>query len=246
MLGTLEPLRTPAGPRDPLAERIGPERMRAIAEARQRASVHRAEAARLLARGQPDGAAGELTNMLDLARVVSTWGSPSTAEAAADLIEAVLEALSQPDGVPLSRALTSSGGAAIRAGFARLDSNDPAGRMRAVVETIATRESALRSLMDESNGEALVRGVASRYAPSAELGSAEAIDRSVREAVAFSRALADGWDRPSRVAITTRLRQRQGADRTGVLIVLLGEAPEACDADADLRARIAAAVERLP
>ncbi|MEQ8316581.1 MAG: hypothetical protein RIE77_11960 [Phycisphaerales bacterium] len=245
-LSELEPMATPAGPPDPLAERIGSERVQAIAEARRRATVLRAEAARLLARGQPDEAAREFAHMLEVARVVSTWGSPSTAEASADVIESVIEALGQPDGAPLSRALTSIGSAEIRSGFARLDANDPAGRMRAVVETIATRESALRSLMDERNGEALVLGVATRYSPAAELGSNEDIDRFAREAVAFSRALADGWDRSSRSAITTRLRQRQAEDPTGVLIILLGEAPDACDADADLRTRIAEVVEQLP
>lgn len=242
----LPPLEDPLGPLDPLAERIGSDRVRAIAQARSRALVHRAESARLLARGQPDEAAAELAEILEIAQEVSTWGAPATAEASADQIEFVLDALQQPDGAPLARALTSSGGRALRDALGRLDANDPAGRMRAIVESIAVREKALRSLMDGDDGPALVRAVATRYAPDAELGSTQAIDRSAREAIAFSRALADGWDKTSRSAITNRLRERQDEDLTGVLVVLLGEAPDACDADAALRERIAEMVGRLP
>lgn len=245
-LERLVPLIKPSGPRDPLAERIGSDRVRAITGARTRAMVHRAESARLLARGQPDEAAEELAAILGIAREVSAWGSPATAEASADHIKLVLDALQQPESAPLARALTSSGGNILRDAFARLDANDPAGRMRAIVESIASRETALRSLMDGEDGPALVRAVATRYVPSADLASIQAIDRSAREALAFSRALADGWDRSSRPAITNRLRERQAGDATGVLVVLLGEAPDACDSDAELRARIAETVERLP
>lgn len=244
-LRLIGPLPEPKAIGDALDERIGSDHLRSVAAARARALILRAEAGRLLAMGRPDDAARELAHMLRLARTVSTWGAPGTAEAAADIINRVLEAMDQPANAPMTLALTSRGKSALLEAFGDLDDNDPAGRMRAMVESFARREEALRERAAGEDGPVVVRRVASRYASGASLGTPESIERAVREANAFSRALADGWDRSTRSAITTRLRQRQAEDATGVLIVLLGEAPDACDADARLRERIEAAGESL-
>ncbi|MFI4917090.1 MAG: hypothetical protein ACIAS6_11365 [Phycisphaerales bacterium JB060] len=235
----------PARSKDPLAERISSVQARTLSQARQRAMVMRAEAARLLARGTSDQSAQELVAMLTLADVVAGWGTPASAETSAWIIASVLDALAQPDNAALSRALSTGARARLRHGLSELDANDPAGRLRAITETIAAREAAMRSRSEGPDGPVVVRGIASRYAPGADRATAEELDRLMREAVAFSRAMADGWDKPSRPAITARLRQRQAEDPTGVLVVLLGEAPDACDADAQLRERIGRMVERL-
>jgi len=90
-----------------------------------------------------------------------------------------------------------------------------------------------------------VRLVASRYATHAVRAEPEIIERRIEEANAFARALADGWSKPSRSAITQRLRDRQTEDATGVLTLLLSDAADACDADAVLRGRIKAAADAL-
>jgi hypothetical protein len=236
---------TPASPADPLAERASSAQLRALAQARHRGIVLRAESARLLAKADPDAAAAELAALVELARHVSAWGSPATAEGAADLIAQSLDAMEQPPGAPMVRALTSAGRAALRSALESLNTNDPAGRMRAMAESSAARIQALRTRAHGPDGPTVVRGVASRYAPSAQLGTPDAIDQATREAFAFSRALADGWNKGSRSAITSRLRARQVEDATGILTVLLGEAPDACDRDAALRARIEHALEEL-
>lgn len=238
-------LARPARAEDPLAERISSDQARTLSQARRRAMVMRAEAARLLARGDPDASAEELAAMLGLAGVVAGWGTPASAETSAAIIASVLDALAQPDNAALLRALSTGARARLRHGLAGLDANDPAGRLRAIIETIAAREAAMRSRSEGPDGPVVVRGIASRYAPGADRATAEELDRVMREAVAFSRAMADGWDKPSRSAITARLRQRQAEDPTGVLIVLLGEAPDACDADAQLREHIGRVMERL-
>lgn len=235
----------PEAAANPLAERVTSAQVRAIAEVRRRAMVLRAESARLLAAGDPDGAASVFEGILELARASSTWGTPAAAETSAWLIVQVLDALEQPDAAPMTIALTTASRARLRAALEALDANDPAGRMRAMTETTAARVEALRTRAQGTDGPMVVRGVAARYVPGAELGTAEGIDRVIREAFAFSRALADGWDRSSRSAITVRLRQRQAEDATGVLLVLLGEAPDACDDDARLRERIAGVIEGL-
>ncbi len=244
-LDQLSPIDKPASPADPLAERVSSVQLKALAEARLRAMVLRAESARLLAAGDADGAAAELSELVGVAQGLSTWGAPATAETAAELIAQVLDALEQPDAAPMTIALTSASKAALRRTLEGLDSNDPAGRLRAITETTTARLEAMRSRARGTDGPTAVRGVSGRYVPGASLGSAEDIDRAIREAFAFSRAIADGWDKPSRSAISVRLRQRQGEDTTGVLIVLLGDTPDACDDDARLRERIAAVIEAL-
>jgi hypothetical protein len=244
-LNTLPAMSRPAGPADPLAERASSGQMVALAEVRRRASVLRAEAARLLAAADPDGAAAELVEIVKLAEEVAAWGTPATAELAADLIAQTLDALERPDAAPMTIALAPASKQAIGAVLEGLDSNDPAGRLRALTETTARRVEAMRARARSSDGPTAVRDVASRYVPGASLPTAEDAERAIREAFAFSRALADGWDRPSRSAITERLRQRQAEDATGVLVVLLGDAPQACDDDARLRERIADAIKGL-
>lgn len=244
-LDHLPDLARPARPADPLAERATSAQVRGLADARRRAMVLRAESARLLAAGDPDGAAAELAGVLDLARNLATWGVPAAAETAAELIARVLDAMGQPDAAAMTIALTTASKARLRSAFEALDANDPAGRMRAIVETTAERVEAMETTARGADGPTVVRGVARRYVPGAAIGTAEAIDRVTREAFAFSRALADGWQKPSRSAITLRLRQRQDEDTTGVLVVLLGDAAEACDDDAQLRERIARAIEGL-
>lgn len=244
-LARLPELVEPESAANPLGERVTSAQVRAIAEVRRRAMVLRAESARLLAAGDPDGAASVFEGILELARASSTWGTPAAAETSAWLIVQVLDALEQPDAAPMTIALTTASRARLRTALEALDANDPAGRMRAMTETTAARVEALRTRAQGTDGPMVVRGVAARYVPGAELGTAEGIDRVIREAFAFSRALADGWDRSSRSAITVRLRQRQAEDATGVLLVLLGEAPDACDDDARLRERIAGVIEGL-
>ncbi len=230
---------------DPLAERMTSRQVAALADARRRAMVLRAESARLLAAGDPDGAAVELENVLRLAATLSTWGMPTAAEASAETIELVLDAMEQPEAAAMTLALTGASRARLRAALERLNTDDPAGRLRALTETTASRVEAMRERAVGADGPTAVRGVAGRYVPGATLGTTEDIDRLTREAFAFSRALADGWARPSRSAITMRLRQRQADDGTGVLAVLLAGVPDACDGDAGLRERIAREIEGL-
>ncbi|UYV14162.1 MAG: hypothetical protein NCW75_07680 [Phycisphaera sp.] len=244
-IGELPGVVKPAAAADPLAERVTSAQIRALAGARGRAMVLRAESARLLAAGYPNAAASELENLLELAQELSAWGLPSAAEASAQMIERALDAMDQPDAAPMTIALATASKTGLREAFEGLDTNDPAGRMRAMTETTAARVEALRSRLRGADGPSAVRAVAGRYVPGAALGTAEGIDRVTREAFAFSRALADGWEKPSRSAITLRLRQRQAEDSTGVLKVLLGEAPDSCDDDARLRERIAGAIEGL-
>lgn len=244
-VGQLPKVVEPEPPADWLAERVTSAQVRALAEVRRRGMVLRAESARLLAAGDPDGSALELEGVLELARGLSTWGVPAAAQTSAQMIGRVLDAMEQPDAAPMTIALTAASKARLRRALDGLDANDPAGRMRAMTETTAARVEALRSRGHGADGPSAVRGAAGRYVPGAELGTAEGIDRVTREASAFSRALADGWDQSKRSAITLRLRQRQAEDATGVLLVLLGEAPDACDDDALLRERIAGAIEGL-
>jgi|GEM_PF-6036820 len=244
-LDQLPNLAQPGPPSDPLAARATSSQVRGLAEARRRAMVLRAESARLLAAGDPDGAAVELEGVLDLAQQLSTWGVPAAAETAAEFIGLVLDAMDQPDVAPMTIALSTISGARLRIRFEALDANDPAGRMRALTESAVVRIEAMRSRARGVDGPTAVRGVAGRYVSGAALGTLEEIDHVTQEAYSFSRALADGWEKPSRSAITQRLRHRQEEDTTGVLVVLLGDAAEACDDDARLRERIAGALESL-
>lgn len=238
-------LAKPEPPADPLAERVSSAEVRALVEVGRRAMVLRAESARLLAAGDPDGAAAVLEGVLDLARQASAWGVPAVAETAAELIGRVLDAMDQPAAAPMTIALTTASKSRLRTALEALDANDPAGRMRAITERTPARFEALRVRARGADGPTAVRSVAGRYVPGASLGTPEEIDRVTGEAFSFSRALADGWEKPTRSAITLRLRQRQEDDATGVLVVLLGDAAEACDDDARLRERIAAAIEGL-
>ena len=244
-LELVQPLVEPERPDNPLAERSSTAQMRAVTNARHRLMVLRAEAARLLATGDVDGAAVELVGMLDVPRALVSWGVPVAAEAAAEGIEMLLNALDQPAASPLRAAISPEVGSTLRASLRRLDASDPAGRMRAMVESTMRRTSALRRHAEGRDGPTAVRAIASRYRRGAVLAEPELLGRLLDEADAFARALADGWDKPTRSAITERLRQRQGEDETGVLLLLLGDAPEACDADARLRERIDAALETL-
>lgn len=235
----------PAAAADPLAERTTAAQLRAIAAAGGQAMVYRAEAARLVARGDPDAAAIELARVLDLARSLATWGVPSAAEASARMIAIVLDAVEQPRAAPAPGAMSPAARSVLRDALAGLDSTDPAGRMRAMVETHADRSRALAEHAAGADGPTVVRSIASRYRRGVVRGSPADIQRSIEEASAFAMALADTWDKPARSAVTQRLRERTQANGSGVLTILLGEAPDACDADAQLRARIATAIEGL-
>ena len=244
-LEQMQALAKPAALADPLAERVSSAQLTAIAEARTRASVYRAEAARLLARGDADGAGHELALALGVAREMAAWGVPAAAEASAEVIGTVLDALKQPDAAAMTIAMSTQARAEMANTLQQLDRIDPAGRMRAMVESTSARVAELEERAQGADGPTAVREVASRYVPGAQRGDAKQIERSMAEARAFARALADGWDKPSRSAITTRLRDRQAEDAAGVLAVLLADAGDACDADARLRQRIAEAIEAL-
>lgn len=244
-IGTMDALERPAAPSDVLAERIGAGQLRAIAAARERVLVYRAEAARLLARGDADGAWLELALVLGVSRELAGWGFPGAAEAAAEAIDTVLTALDQPDAARMTLAMSPWARTEARSALLGLDRTDPAGRLRGVVESSTARAIALERRAQGADGPAAVREVATRYVRAAERGDGQQIERLTSEARAFARAMADSWDKPMRSAVTERLRQRQTEDGTGVLVVLLADAADACDADGALRDRIARAVEDL-
>ena len=244
-VGAMGELQRPATPSDVLAERIGARQLQALAAARERVLIHRAEAARLLARGDADGAWLELARVLGVSRELAGWGFPGAAEAAAEAIDTVLVALNQPDAAPMTLAMSPQARGWSLAALMGLDRTDPAGRMRAMVESTTARVAALEQRARGADGPSAVREVASRYVRTAERGEALEIERLTKEAQSFARAMADSWGKPMRSAVTERLRQRQGEDATGVLEVLLADAADACDADQALRARIAGAVEAL-
>lgn len=232
-------------PMDPLAERLTSVQASALSEARDRALVLRAEAGRRVALGDFDGAADALIGVLGLAGALSEWGVPAAAEASASLIELVLDALESPARAPVVRAMSPPAQGRLRDAFASLGRTDPAGRVRAMVESSTTRIAALRSRAMGTDGPTVARAAAIRYTPGSGLSTPDRIDAHIREAEAFVRALGDSWDRPMRSAVSKRLRDRQREDESGVLVLLLGHAPDACEADALLRERIAHAIGAL-
>ena len=229
----------------PLAQRATSEQFAHIAEARERAVVLRAEAARRVASGYPDAAVDELIDLLGVSRSLASWGVPAAAEASAQVIDMALTAIEQPRAARLAAAWSPEARSRMLHELELLDLTDPAGRLRAIVESASSRTDALSELSQGRDGPSAVRSTASRYHRAAELGRAKDIERLLDESRAFAMALADGWDRPTRSAITERLRQRQTEDTTGVLEVVLGEAADACDADVLLRERIERSIEAL-
>ena len=229
----------------PLAERATSEQFAHISAARDRAVVLRAEAARHVATGYPDAAVEELINLVGVSRELASWGVPAAAEGSAMMIDIALSALEQPRAAPLRDALSPAARARMIQGLESLEQTDPVGRLRAMVESASSRANALLQLSQGSDGPSAVRATAARYRRQAERGEAQEISRLLQESRAFAIALADGWDRPTRSAITERLRQRQAEDATGVLEVVFGETADACDADALLRERIARTIEAL-
>ena len=244
-LDALGPMVRPKPPRDPLAERANSSQFRAIAAARERALVYRAEAARLLARGDADRAGDELVHILVVSAELASWGYPASAEAASEVIEMALDALRQPDSAAMEIAMGVPSRARVQRALERLNAQDPAGRLRAMVQSASVRAAGLEQRARGADGPAAVYEVASRYVPRARLDDARTINRRIDEGRAFARALADSWDKPMRSAVTERLRGRQADDDTGVLTVLLADSADACDADHALRARIAEAIEAL-
>jgi len=245
MLADTPVLQEPTTARRPLAERASSAHFAELSLARERALVHRAEAARLVAAGYPDAAVDELASVLYVAGLLATWGVPVAAEASAELIEMVLFALQQPLAAPLPDALSAEARLAMLAVLDELNETDPAGRLRSMVESTGERIAALSTLAQGADGPNVVRAAASRYRRGALRGQPEQIERLLDEARSFARALADGWDRPTRSAITQRLRSRQAEDATGVLELAMGDAADACTDDARLRGRISSSKERL-
>ncbi|GIW74080.1 MAG: hypothetical protein KatS3mg103_0602 [Phycisphaerales bacterium] len=241
----LSPVLVPPGPVDPLAERASSAQRRAVAVARRRAAVHRAEAARLVATGRIDAAADELAEALAVARQLARWGEPVAAQASAEVIEMVLDALAQPAAAPLQRALGPRARGRLAEALQTLDRQDPAGRLRAVVESVGRRQRALARAARGPDGPTVVRRAARRLVHDAARADARTIERLADEAQAFATALADAWDKPTRSAVVARLADRQGQDTTGVLVLLLGDAARACEDDASLRPRLQRAIEAL-
>lgn len=232
-------------PVDPLAQRLTSAQARDISTIRDRALVLRADAARKVAAGDFDSAADALIAIVELARGLSVWGVPSASEASASLIELVLDALELPGSAPVLRVLSPDARSRLRGSLASLGTRDPAGRIRAMIESSSARIGAMRSRAMGVDGPSAVLDVAGRYRPGAVRATPFDIERLIGEAEAFSVALGDSWDRPMRSAVSKRLHDRQREDETGLLLVLMGHAPEACEADAALRARIGEAVKAL-
>lgn len=239
-----EPSR-PGGSGDVLAAWTTGAQLAGLSGARDRALVLRAEAGRLVARGDFDGAAEALAGLLELARALSGWGVPAAAEASAWLIEMALDAMAAPRSAPVVRAMSASGRARLHGALASLDGADPAGRLRAMVETTRTRIAALRGRSVGADGPSVVRAAAGRYTPGAGLATPEGLGVLIDEAGAFAHTLEEQWGGPMRAAVSLRLDERQREDGTGVLALLLGPAARACEADAVLRGRVARALEAL-